>query len=83
MGRRGPYSRRAVQLSTELLAVAEGAVLSCRAVPGYVSKFLSPKVSHSRRWRKVRAVLVWLIVGMVIVGVVAGLLYLMYTQRRP
>jgi uncharacterized membrane protein YraQ (UPF0718 family) len=52
-------------------------------VPGYFSKLLLRNASLRHWWRKVRAVGLWLILGVVIVALVAGLLYLIYSQPRP
>jgi hypothetical protein len=51
-------------------------------MPGYFSKLLFPRASHSQRRQKVRALGLSLILGVLIVAVVAGLLYLLYSQAR-
>jgi len=51
-------------------------------MPGYLSKLLFPSTSRSERRRKVRALRFWLILGVLIVAVVAGVLYELYAQAR-
>jgi hypothetical protein len=51
-------------------------------VPGYLGKLLFPNASRGQRRRRMRNVWFWLVVGVLIVGVVAGLIYVLYKQGQ-
>jgi hypothetical protein len=52
------------------------------ALPGYMSKLSFFSGSHRERRRRMRAAWLWLILGILVVGMVAGLFYLLYEQGR-
>ena len=67
-----------------MLALAPGAELPCTHVPGFLSKLLFSKgFAQPERFRNVRAIRLWLMVGLLIVAAVVGLLYLVCLQHRP
>jgi type VI protein secretion system component VasF len=49
-------------------------------VAGYLSKLLFPRASHSQRRRRMRSLWFWLVASIFIVGLVAGLFYLLWRQ---
>jgi hypothetical protein len=68
--------------SRTALANSVRVVLNTEVVPGQLSKLLFPSSSRSQRRRKVRAFWLWLVTGIVIIAVVAGVIYLLYVQQR-
>jgi hypothetical protein len=51
-------------------------------VPGYLSKLLFPNVPRDLRRSRMRTLRFLLVAGVLIVGVVVGLIYLLYRQGR-
>jgi hypothetical protein len=51
-------------------------------LPGYMSKLPFFSGSRRERRRRMRAAWLWLVLGILVVGMVAGLFYLLYEQGR-
>jgi hypothetical protein len=51
-------------------------------VRSHLSKAMFPRMARSRRGRRILNFCLWLLGGVLIVGVVAGVLYILYQQGR-
>jgi hypothetical protein len=47
---------------------------------GSLSRILFPNASRRRRWRRVISFCLWLLGGLLIIGIVVGVLYVVYQQ---